>query len=219
MRPSSVKSASSASRLLVSVCILLAMMSTSARANDIVATLEQSQGARLASFAPAATRSERASVVQRSFEMLARAVAVADRPELRVVQGPVIAECLLGHVVVANESLADLAEPVRLFLLAHELGHITLGHWSKTTRLYARYLPGDVDPTKAQSASAELVLEASRLARADELEADAFAYATLRRLGYTLDDMVGAFTAFGMQPDTATHPSTGKRIAHLRSLG
>jgi len=200
---------------------LVVALTTPAWGEEIVAVLERSQLVRLASLPSAAAHSERAIVVHRSFDELVQRLEARNRVELRIVTGPVIAESLLGHVVVANEALADLDEPARRFVLAHELGHVMLGHWQQMTQVYSKHMPGEFQQASMQdqSASDALLIEMSRLSQAHELEADAFAYAMLRPLGYGFSDLVGGLTAFGMQRDTATHPGTGKRIAHLRSLG
>jgi Zn-dependent protease with chaperone function len=185
---------------------------------EIVAVLERSQAMRLESFAQAEAQGPRALIVRGSFDRLVQSAGSNAPVELRVVTGAVSAECLLGRVVVANESLADLDEPVRMFLLAHELGHVALGHWQRLTQLYARYVPGAVAPRNTDAVADALLSEASHLSVQHELQADAFALDLLRSLGYPLEDMLGAFFVNGMQRDTSTHPGTGKRVAHLRSL-
>lgn len=194
------------------------LVSAPAWCQEIVAVLERSQSLRLAGMSLAANESPRAEVVRSSFEQLAHRIAADRQMEMRVVTGPVVAECLLGRTIVANESLAEVPEPVRLFLLAHEIGHIVLGHWQQFERLYVRYIPGQVEQQQTDRVSRALGREASQLSHEQELAADAFAMQTVRTLGYSFEDVVGAFTQFGMQMDTATHPGTRKRIAHLRSL-
>jgi len=208
-----------ARRLLVaSLCAGCATLSTPAHSESISAVLDRSQAVRLAALQSAAARSERADVVHRSFDALVKRLPHDSGLEICVVGGPAAAE-LLGHVVVANESLADLPEPMRLFVLAHEIGHAVLKHRQQMAALYATRMPGEIDAVKVAATGDDLAIAAARLSRQHEFEADAFAYQTLRPLGYGFADVVGALTAFGMQPDTATHPGTGKRIAHLRSLG
>lgn len=185
---------------------------------DIVAVLERSQSVRLAAMSVVPTEDPRAAVVRESFDQLAQQVG-SDKPiEMRVVTGAVVAECLLGRTIVANESLAEVPEAVRLFLLAHEIGHVVLGHWQQFEQLYVKHIPGEVVQHHTDAIAGVLGREASQLSHSQELSADAFAMQTLRTLGYAFDDVVGAFTSFGMQMDTATHPGTRKRIAHLRSL-
>jgi len=185
---------------------------------DIVEVLERSQSVRLAAMSFVPTEDPRASVVRGSFDQLANRFASETQMEVRVVSGPVIAECFAGRTIVANESLAEVPEAVRLFLLAHEIGHAVLGHWQQFEQLYVRHIPGEVLQQRTDAVAGELGREASQLSHEQELAADEFAMQTMRALGYSFEEVVGSFTQFGMQMDTATHPGTRKRIAHLRSL-
>lgn len=185
---------------------------------DIVAVLERSQSVRLAEMSTVPTEDPRAVIVRTSYEQVATRVGTDKVIEMRVIKGPVIAECLLGHTIVANEQLAEMPEAVRLFLLAHEVGHAVLGHWKQFEQLYMKHIPGEVVQEHTDAIAMRLGREASQLSHSHELAADAFAMQTMRAMGYHFEDVVGAFTAFGMQMDTATHPGTRKRIAHLRMV-
>jgi Zn-dependent protease with chaperone function len=199
--------------------ILLGLMiSAPAWCQDIVAVLERSQSVRLAAMSTVPGEDPRAAVVRASFNQLADRFGSHNEMEVRVITGPVVAECLLGHTIVANESLAEMPEAVRLFLLAHEIGHVVLGHWKQFEQLYMKHIPGEVEQQHTDAIAGALGREASQLSHMQELDADAFAMQTMRTLGYEFEDVVGAFTAFGMQMDTATHPGTRKRIAHLRAI-
>lgn len=100
-------------------------------APGIVAVLHHSQQLRLDAMAPADRDSPRAQRLRETFDMLVRHLRTLPPVELRVVRGEVFAETLQGEVIVANEALADLSEGERLFALAHELGHVMLGHWAQ----------------------------------------------------------------------------------------
>jgi len=139
------------------------------------------------------------------------------RVDFYVIRGEVIAETLHGHVVVANESLADLPEGTRLFVLAHELGHVAGSHWLQMGQLYRRWVPGEVTPQQTGPVAALLGRDASGLAHRQEFEADAFALAALRALGHPPREALSAFMHMGVQHDTATHPGTRKRVASLRA--
>jgi predicted Zn-dependent protease len=129
----------------------------------------------------------------------------------------VIAETLHGHIIVANESLADLPEGERLFLLAHEIGHVAGQHWLQLGMVYKRWVPGDVTPEATDPVAAQLGREASGLSHRHELEADLFALHTLERLGMPTDVAFSSLRLMGLQQDTATHPGTRKRLASLRA--
>lgn len=199
------------------IAALLVFLTAPAWCHDIVAVLERSQSVRLAEMSTVPIEDPRAAIVKTSFDQLATRIGADQTMEMRVIKGPVIAECLLGHTIVANEQLAELPEAVRLFLLAHEIGHVVLAHWKQFEQLYLKHIPGEVVQQHTDAIAARLGREASQLSHMQELAADAFAMDTMKALGYGFEDVVGAFTTFGMQMDTATHPGTRKRIAHLRA--
>jgi hypothetical protein len=189
---------------------------SAAQANDIVDVLHQSAQRRLDAMT-LATDGPRAQAVRHSFELLRRTVAPDSVVELRVVSGSTVAETLDGRVIVANESLADVPEGVRLFVLAHELGHVRQGHWRQVGDLYKRFVPGEVVPQTTEPVAGPLGRAASAQAHRHEFEADAFALQALRTLGRSSDEAHAALRHQGMQHDSATHPGTRKRLASLRA--
>jgi Zn-dependent protease with chaperone function len=198
--------------------LTLLLAGPAAHADDgILGVLARSQLARLDRAPIADPGSARARTVRTSFETLARALQLGHPIELRVIQGETVAETLQGRIVLANESLADLSEGERLFILAHELGHIELRHWEQTERLYQKWVPGVVTPQQTEPVAALLGRDASSLAYRQELEADAYGAHALQLLGRPPQDAVTAFMHLGVNPDTPTHPGTRKRLASLRA--
>ena len=200
-------------RLTVMVAVCAA---SAAQANDIVDVLHQSAQRRLDAM-PLAADGPRAQAVRQSFELLRRTVAPQVAVEFRVVTGSTVAETLDGRVIVANESLADAPEGTRLFVLAHELGHVQHGHWRQVGDLYKRFVPGEVVPQTTEPVAGPLGRAASAQAHRHEFEADAFAQQALCTLGRPSDDAQAALRHQGMQHDSATHPGTRKRLASLRA--
>jgi hypothetical protein len=198
------------------VCVLLALVMAPAWCEDINDVLERSQRVRLESLPRADTRSDQAAIVRQSFERVLQASAWREPVELRVIRGETVAETLHGDVVVANESLADLTEGERVFILAHELGHVAMGHWLQLGRLYKRYVPGEVTQDKTDPIADALGREASGLSHRHELEADAFSLHMLQAMGHADEDAISALKRMGLTRDTATHPGTRKRVASLR---
>ena len=198
------------------LAVMVATCAASAvQANDILEVLHESAQRRLDAMPPAPD-GPRAQAVRDSFELVRRAVAPDLTVELRVVSGSTVAETLDGRVIVANEALADAPEGVRLFVLAHELGHVQQGHWRQVGDLYKRFVPGEVAPQTTDGVAGPLGRAASAQAHRHEFEADAFALRALRALGRTPDDAYAALRHQGLQQDTATHPGTRKRLASLR---
>jgi hypothetical protein len=204
--------------------ILFALGAQAAWAEDIVDVLERSQQVRLDALEPAPADSPRAQAVRASFDMLVRALdlrqpAGQSEVELRVTRGGALAETLRGHVVIANEVIGDWAETDRLFVLAHELGHVRLGHWSQMGLMFQKWVPGMVTPQQTNAVAALLGRDASVLSYQQEFEADAFAAQTLQAMGLSQQDVISVFMHLGVNMDTATHPGTQRRIASLRAGG
>lgn len=184
----------------------------------ILAVLHDSQQRRLDALALGEHDSPRAQRVRESFDLLVRHLRTLPPVELRVVRGEVFAETLQGKVVVANEALGDLPDGERIFALAHELGHLMLGHWAQLGLLYQKWVPCEVRQEHTDAVAAQLGAEASALAHRHEFDADAFGLRTLRALGRSEQDALAVFVRLGARHDTATHPGTRKRIAALRSI-
>jgi len=205
-------------RRTILTLLLAALGAGAARAHDgILEVLAHSQELRLAQLAPADPGGARARIVRASFDTLVQALHPAHPPELRVIRGDIVAETMQGHILIANEALAELGEGERLFVLAHELGHVELQHWDETERLYLKWVPGAVTPEQTDPVAGALGQDASGLAHRQELEADAFALNTLHALGRPWTDGLAAFMRLGVTQDTATHPGTRKRVASLRA--
>jgi Zn-dependent protease with chaperone function len=202
--------------------ILIALTSGLALADGpsvgIVDVLHRSQQSRLDAMAPAESKSSSALVVRDSFDALAGALGIPAGVTLKVVCGEVIAETLHGNIVVANEKLGELAEDERRFILAHELGHVMLGHWHDMEVLYEKWIPGPVTPERTDVIAADLGREASALAYQQEFDADAYALRALRLFGDSRKAALSAFMAMGARRDSITHPGTLKRVAALRSI-
>lgn len=188
-----------------------------ARAEDIVDVLRRSQQLRLDMQPAADPASPRAEAVRRSFAALVAAEPGLPPVDLHVIRGPVIAETLHGHIVLANEMLADLSDGERSFVLAHELGHVMQHHWLQMALVYQKWIPGEVTPDRTDAVAEPLGREASVLAHRQEYEADAFAVQLLKRAGQDPSVAFSAFMHLGMTQDTATHPGTRKRVASLRA--
>lgn len=205
--------------------ILMALMTSMAApawcGEDILEVLHRSQQMQLdalteAEVDPASPEAQR---VRASFEKVQSVLSMPVDTRLIVVRAPLLAVCLMGKVIAANVSLADLSEAERMFVLAHELGHVAHGHWQQLGALYKHHIPGEVVKEKTDAVAGILGREASELSHQHEYEADAFALRLLRRMGESDETPVVLFQQhLPMVKATATHPGTHQRLAHLRNL-
>jgi predicted Zn-dependent protease len=188
-------------------------------AQEILSVLARSHQMRLKTLQEVERRDEAAAVLQRDFARLLARLPQHPDVELMVVGGPVIAETLAGHVVVVHVGLAEAAEGERLFLLAHELGHVLLGHWAELGAVYVKHIPGEVNKEATDAVAGQLGRDASQLVHGHEYAADAFAWRTIRAMGYSMDSAIAVFRSMPNLGDTATHPASRKRMAALRMIG
>jgi len=195
--------------------ILVLACAGPARGQDIVDVLRHSQQRRLDTMVAAAP-GPRADLVRQTFDRLREAIGLDIPVDLHVISGSTIAETLHGHIVVANEGLADLPESTRVFVLAHELGHVARRHWLQMGLLYKRWVPGEVTPENTEPVANAMGREASGLAHRQEFEADAFALRVMQQLGRPPEEAISAFIRLGNCAETVTHPSTRRRVAALR---
>ena len=91
--------------------------------------------------------------------------------------------------------------------------------WRCARRSIAGTSRGEVVQRQTDAVAPQLGREMSALSHAHELEADAFALRALRRFGHDTASALAVFMREGVKHDSATHPGTRKRVAHLRSLG
>lgn len=197
---------------------VLAAQPAPAADENIAEVLHRSHQMRLQELENADQGSPAAQRLRESFDKVLHATKVDVPVELRVIVGGTVAETLQGYVIVVNESLAERPEGERLFILAHELGHVVQHHWLRMSRLYEKWVPGVVAQAHTDAVAARLGREAVVVAHQNEFQADAYAFGVLLTLGFSNREIPTFLIGMGVQYDTATHPGSRKRIAQLRHL-
>lgn len=196
--------------------MFLALASGAASCEGIGEVLERSQQVRMDAHPAVDPTAPAAVKIRASFQTVIGATGQLPALELRVVSGAPLAETLQGRVIVVDESLAEARESDRLFVLAHEVGHVALRHWPQMRKLYQAYIPGEVVRQHTDSVANLLGYDASALAHKQEMEADTYAMRMLRSIGHPPDEACQALMMQGVHGDSPTHPGTMKRIASLR---
>ena len=189
-------------------------------AEDILQVLERSQRMQLEALVADEVPPDdpKGQLIRESFDKVVAAVPEPVEVRLVVVRGPLLAVCLMGKVVAANVSLADMSESERLFVLAHEVGHVAKHHWAAVGALYKQYIPGEVVQEKTDPISGPLARDASAQAHQQEFEADAYALRLIRRMGQPEDTPVVLFQHLPPVKASATHPSSSQRLVQLRMV-
>jgi hypothetical protein len=188
-------------------------------AEGIVEVLQRSQQQRLQQRGAADASSAAAERIRASLQRMAQLDPDAASVQLVLVSGDLYAEALFGgRRLAVSEVVGTLPEGQRLLLLAHELGHLTLGHWKTMSSLYLRHIPGDVRPETTDPVAPQLSAQAHALSHRQEFEADGYGFSLVHKLGFGLDNAFGLLTQHGLQFDSPTHPGTRRRLAQLRAL-
>jgi Zn-dependent protease with chaperone function len=194
--------------------------SVPAASEDILSVLARSHEMRLQTLGARANHDRREAVLRADFVRLqSRLPGLPQDMQLVVVDGAAIAETLAGHVVVVHADLADASEGERLFMLAHEIGHVALGHWGELGAVYHKHIPGEVNQQATDAVASVLGREASQLVHGHEFAADAYAWRVIRGMGFELDSAAAVFHMMPNMGDTPTHPASRKRLAALRLIG
>jgi Zn-dependent protease with chaperone function len=115
------------------------------------------------------------------------------------------------NTIIISPSLAELPRGERLFLLAHEVGHLANGDVKRLLAL------GD-----ELAASAEALANVDKLmatlSRENETAADLFAAKFMQKVGVNAESAASAFFArMGLLqlPGTASHPAAQSRVAAI----
>jgi Zn-dependent protease with chaperone function len=220
LRPGSTRRNLAVWLWLAVLAMLVALaLSTPAAAEGILSVLVRSNRQKLDELTRQAVSDPRADLLRNDFERLLARQSKRPDVELLVVDGPVQAETLAGRVIVISAGLAVLDEGERLFILAHELGHVQMAHWTELSALYVRHIPAEVTPDVTDAVAPVLGREASALVHGHEYAADAFAWRSIRAMGYGLASARGALQVVPNLGDSSTHPATRKRMAQLRMIG
>jgi hypothetical protein len=188
-------------------------------AEDITQVLQRSQQWRLQQLPAPDQHSAASARVRSTFERLKQLEPRGADVQLKIVGGDLYAEALFGQrTLVVSESAGDLPEGERLLMLAHEMGHLMLGHWGGLSALYRSHIPGEVRPETTDPVARKLSIEAQALSHRQEFEADGYGFELVRKMGFGLDHAFGLLMRQGLQFDTPTHPGTRRRLAQMRVL-
>lgn len=113
------------------------------------------------------------------------------------------------RTIVLSVGLARLSPAQRYFIIAHEFGHVSLGHKAASGNVLASML--------GRRSAAESGGAAERAHRL-EFEADAFAVRLMRSHGVDPREAVRLFEGLGEGEDSSTHPAYARRAKTLREL-
>lgn len=187
-----------------------------ARAVDVPSVLSQWQQARLEQCPAIDADRGVAQRLRADFDkVLAAAPELASTP-FRVSDCPVIAQVRAGVVVVSTQ-LAGLPEKERLFVMAHELGHVAHGDWQRVAQRYVDYVGVVQTFDEVVEKMKQVNSEINDMSRAGEFDADEFALEVLKKAGYPATEAATSFLRrYRDQPESDTHPAIRARLERVR---
>lgn len=199
-------------RFLAAAALVLV---SNVHAFDIVAALNLGQKVALDKCEEVADAADDAAVIQASFERVKAAAGIARPITVRIARCNAMVQVLQG-VVVAHPAIANWNEGERLFVLAHELGHVVNGDWHTFTSTFAGLVPAETTDAEAPMALRRAQPHVSSLMHGFEYGADSFALSVLETMGRDgVTDGCAALRKDIPVSTTPTHPGTNLRVAAL----
>jgi len=122
-----------------------------------------------------------------------------------------------GKTVVISTRLARMNAAQRFFIVAHEMGHVELGHHGAMRSFVARIVADHTDESRAR---AQVVSGLAQISHQHEFDADAFAVRTMESAGLDPEQAAWIFDSIPAEKgqDNASHPSAKRRAAAIRSM-
>lgn len=193
--------------------IVISLLAQFVSANPILDGMRVEDQSRLC---PAAEQSADTRLVRRDAAYVADTMGVATGSIKVLIAdcGDVAVAAMTVNTIVISPSLATLTRGERLFLLAHEIGHLANNDAQRWSTL------GD-ELVESHADTAAVDAKMSALSRELELGADAFAAQALRKMGLKPED--AAFAYFHRMhllnlPGTASHPPAQYRVEAIAQL-
>ena len=157
-------------------------------------------------------------VIEADIARFTNAVPIPPSLSFKVMDCPMDGFVYKGSTIVVSSRLARLAQPQRVFILAHELAHYQLRHRAAMTSFFATIVAGQPDHSAALAAINGRATELTQISHNAELDADAFAARLMQTLGYDPMEAARLFESIGEGRDNSTHPATGRRARAIRGL-
>jgi len=119
-----------------------------------------------------------------------------------------------GQAIVLSTRLSRMNPAQRFFIIAHEMGHLSLAHHGAMRGFVARIVDEHRDEARAR---ARLVSSLSSISHRHELDADAFAVRAMLSAGLDPEHAAWIFDSIGGDTDNNTHPSAKRRADAIRA--
>jgi Peptidase family M48 len=162
-------------------------------------------------------RPEQYPAIQASVSKLLGAMGNPPFFQVRVTLGLNGNAAVMKSTILVNAQVEKYPEDVREFLIAHELGHLKLGHLRARRDLVISLLPASMEDHELPSHMRVIFPSIQKQALSQELEADAFALRLLVKGGIaTKQQVIDTMNKMVSSP-SRVHPPQEARVANLVS--
>ncbi len=119
-----------------------------------------------------------------------------------------------GRTIVLSTRLSRMNPAQRYFIIAHEMGHVRLGHHGAMRSFVAGIVNDHPDENRAR---ARIATGLAKISHQHEFDADAFAVRSMLGAGLDPEQAAWIFDSIASDKDDATHPSARRRADAIRT--
>jgi Zn-dependent protease with chaperone function len=191
------------------------MFACAAHANPLVDKLVSQLEASPEGCSAVPSRDPQRQLIEADVARFSKVVAVPSDVHFDVMDCEADGFVYQGQTIYVSTRLARMNAAQRFFIIAHEMGHVKLGHHGAMRSFVAGIVGEQADESRARR---QLVSSLSTISHQHELDADAFAVRAMQSAGLDPEQAARIFDSIGSDKDNATHPSARRRAAAIRSL-
>jgi hypothetical protein len=156
-----------------------------------------------------ATMDVRSKVLHDDFNELVRVMGVPSSIRLIVTSSSLVAQAFPGSVLAVNADVADVPKAQRMFVLAHELGHIMKDHIGSFVQL----LKEKESIEKIYAGQGVFIrVNFTEQSHSNEFAADSFARDCLVKMKLSISDAAKFLVPFKDTPASESHPAVAERL-------
>jgi Zn-dependent protease with chaperone function len=184
-------------------------------ANPLVDKLVSQIEASPAGCTAVSPRHPQRQVIEADVARFIKAVDVPDSVRFQVLDCEADGFVHQGQTIVLSTRLARMNPQQRFFIIAHEMGHLRLGHHGAMRSFVARIVNDHPDELRAR---AHLASGLSQISHQHEFDADAFAVRAMESASLQPEQAAWIFDSIPSDRDNATHPSARRRAQAIRTM-
>lgn len=189
-------------------------IASAAQANPLVDKLVSQIEASPAGCSAVSPRHPQRQLIESDIARFTKAVGVPQDIRFEVMDCEADGFVYQGKTVVLSTRLTRMSPAQRFFIVAHEMGHVRLGHHGAMRSFVARIVDQHPEEVLARR---QLVSSLAEISYQHEFDADAFAVRAMDLAGLDAEQAAQIFDSIGHDKDNATHPAARRRAQAIRS--